>query len=95
MTDKLGINLKIAGMRLSFTIDREEEALLRKSASEVNRVFNIYSERLSSSSSSEVLGMVALLFAKGYISLNSSVSELESHLDGFENALDRILIPED
>lgn len=95
MTDKLGINLKIAGMRLSFTIDREEEALLRKSASEVNRVFNIYSERLSSSSSSEVMGMVALLFAKGYISLNSSVSELESHLNEFENALDRILIPED
>lgn len=95
MTDKLGINLKIADMRLSFTIDREEEALLRKSASEVNRVFNIYRDRLSSSSSSEVMGMVALLFAKGYISLNSSVSELESHLEGFEKALDRILIPED
>ncbi len=95
MTDKLSINLKIADMRLSFTIDREEEALLRKSASEVNRVFNIYRDRLSSSSSSEVMGMVALLFAKGYISLNSSVSELESHLEGFEKALDRILIPED
>ena len=95
MNDKLVINLKIADMKLSFTINRDEEALLRESAAEVNRVFETYRKRLSGSSASEVLGMVALLFAKGYISLDSRVSELESHLDGFENALDRILLPED
>lgn len=95
MKDKLNINLKIANQRLSFTINREEEALLRKSAAEVNRVFDTYSKRLSGSSSSEVLAMVTLLFAKGYISLDSSVSQLDSSLEEFENSLDRILHPEE
>ena len=94
MNDKLVINLKIADMKLSFTINRDEEALLRESAAEVNRVFDTYSRRLSASSSSEVLAMVALRFAKGYISLDSGIRQLETHLDGFESALDRILIPE-
>lgn len=95
MNDKLVINLKIADMKLSFTINRDEEALYRESAAGINRVFNTYSSRLSTSSPSEVLAMVALLFAKGYISLDSGIRQLESHLDGFESALDRILLPDD
>ena len=95
MNDKLVINLKIADMKLSFTINRDEEALYRESAAGINRVFNTYSSRLSTSSPSEVLAMVALLFAKGYISLDSDIRQLETHLDGFERALDRILLPDD
>ena len=75
MNDKLVINLKIADMKLSFTINRDEEALYRESAAGRNQV--------------------APLFAKGYISLDSDIRQLETHLDGFESALDRILLPDD
>ncbi len=91
MTDKLNINLRIAGVVLPLSIHPDEEAHLREVAKEVNHVYKAYSTRFPGSSDKEVLAKVTLLFAKGYISQVNAAKELDAELDKFEDRLDSLL----
>lgn len=92
MKDKLDINLRIADVALSLTINRDEEQLLREVAKEVNHVYKAYRERFGSSSPQEVLAKVTLLFAKGYLTLTSQAKQLDELLVRFDSDLDELLL---
>lgn len=91
MKEKLDITLKIGGVELSLNIDRSEEELLREVAKQVNHAYKTYSELFADSSSEEVLAKVALLFAKGFISLKSQVNEMDSVFEALDNDLSQLL----
>lgn len=91
MKDKLDITLKIAGAELSINVDRSEEQLLRDVTKQVNHAYKKYSELFPDSPSKEVLAMVTLLFAKGFIQLKSQINELDSVLEDFDNNLSELL----
>lgn len=92
MKDKLDINLRIADVALSLTINRDEEELLREVAKEVNHVYKAYRERFAGSSPQEVLAKVTLLFARGYLTLTSQAKQLDELLERFDNDLDDLLL---
>lgn len=93
MKDKLDINLRVADTSLSLNIKYQEEELLRRAAKEVNHAWSVWrnDERFRRKTPHEVLAMVTLLFAKGYLSLESKTAELNSLLHDFEEELDRLL----
>lgn len=91
MKDKLDITLKIAGVELSLSIDRDEEHLLRSVTKQVNHAYDKYSELFADRSPDEVLAMVTLLFAKGFIQLKSQMAELDSTLGQFDSELSKLL----
>lgn len=91
MNDKLNINLRIAGVAMSLSINREEEQLLRQVAKEVNHAYEAYASRFPESSDKEVLAKVTLLFAKGYLSQVAQSKELDEELSRFESDLDTLL----
>ncbi|MDE5684923.1 MAG: cell division protein ZapA [Paramuribaculum sp.] len=91
MKDKLDITLKIAGVELSLCIDRDEEHLLRSVTKQVNHAYDKYSELFADRSSDEILAMVTLLFAKGFIQLKTQMAELDSTLEQFDSELSRLL----
>lgn len=93
MKDKLDINLRVADTSLSLNIKYEEEELLRRAAKEVNHAWSIWrqDERFRRKTPHEVLAMVTLLFAQGYLSLKGRAADLESLLAGFDEELDRLL----
>lgn len=91
MTDKLNINLRIAGVVLSLTINRDEEERLREVAKEVNHVYDTYRARFANSSALEVLAKVTLLFAQGYLGLAAQNKEIEATLASFEHDLDSLI----
>lgn len=93
MKDKLDINLRVADTSLSLNIKYQEEELLRRAAKEVNHAWSVWrnDERFSRKTPHEVLAMVTLLFAKGYLSLESKTEELNSLLHDFDQELDRLL----
>ena len=91
MKEKLDITLKIGGVELSLNIDRSEEELLREVAKQVNRAYKTYGELFADSSSEEVLAKVALLFAKGFISLKSQVNEMDSVFETLDNDPSQLL----
>jgi len=91
MKDKLDITLKIAGVELSLNIDRSEEELLRQVTKQVNHAYKKYSEIFADQSSDEVLAMVTLLFAKGFIQLKTQLNNLDGTLERFDNKLSNLL----
>lgn len=93
MNDKLDINLRVADTALSLNINRDEEALLRKAAKEINYAWNAWrmDARFSRKTPHEVLAMVTLLFAKGYLSRQTEVDRLDEILASFEDSLDQML----
>ncbi len=93
MNDKLDINLRVADTALSLSINRDEEELLRKAAKEINYVWNAWRDeaRFSRKTPHEVLAMVTLLFAKGYLSRQTEVAHLDEILASFEDTLDQML----
>lgn len=91
MNDKLNINLRIAGVAIPLSINRDEEQQLREVGKEVNHVFETYRKRFAGSSDKEVLAKVTLLFAKGYLGQVAATKELDEELDRFESELDSLL----
>ena len=91
MKDKLDITLKIAGVELSLNIDSSEEELLRQVTKQVNHAYKKYSEIFAGRPSDEVLAMVTLLFAKGFIQLKTQLNELDGTLENFDNRLSELL----
>lgn len=91
MKDKLDITLKIAGVALSLNIDRSEEELLRQVAKQVNHAYQKYSEMFAGRASDEILAMVTLLFAKGFVQLKTQINELDGSLEDFDNRLSELL----
>lgn len=91
MKDKLDITLKIAGAELSLNIDRSEEELLRSVTKQVNHAYTKYSEIFADSSPEEIMAMVTLLFAKGFVQLKQQLAELDETIDSFDKELSRLL----
>ncbi|MDE5801057.1 MAG: cell division protein ZapA [Paramuribaculum sp.] len=91
MRDKLDINLRIADTKLSLTVNPDEEQFLREVAVEVNKVYDAYNSRIPGRSPQEVLAKVALLFARGYLSMSEQTKEVEQTLDGLDRQLDELL----
>lgn len=91
MKDKLDITLKIAGVELSLNIDRNDEELLRNVTKQVNHAYKKYSEIFAGSSREEIMAMVTLLFAKGFVQLKQQFAELDSTLEAFDNDLSDML----
>lgn len=94
MKDKLDITLRIADAKLALTINPAEEPLLRAVAKEVNHAYEAYQKRFSENTPQEVLAMVTVLFAKGYLNLAEQTRQTEEFLGRFEADLDKLLIGE-
>ena len=91
MKDKLDITLRIGTVRLSLNINRDEEAVLREVAKEVNHAFDSFRERFPKSDDSENMAKVTLLFARGYLNLVNESKQTRQLLGDFENRLDTLL----
>lgn len=91
MGEKLDINLRIAGIKLSLTISAAEEEKLRSVTKEVNKVYETYTKRFPGSAPEEVLAKVTLLFARGYLSMSDQTSALVQQLDELDRQFDALL----
>ncbi len=91
MKDKLDITLRIGTVKLSLNINRDEEAVLREVAKEVNHAFDSFHERFPSSDDAENMAKVTLLFARGYLNLVNESKQTRQLLDDFESRLDTLL----
>lgn len=95
MKDKLNINLRIADVVIPLSVNRSEEAQLRQTAGEINRVFHAYRERFKRSTDMEILAKVTLLFANGYLSQLELTKELDRDLSKFDSDLQSLIDGED
>ncbi|MCM1349318.1 MAG: cell division protein ZapA [Firmicutes bacterium] len=91
MKDKLDITLKISGTELSLNIDPSEEELLRNVTKQVNHAYKKYNEIFPERSQADILAMVSLLFAKGYVQLKSQLTEMDSTLERLDTDLSALL----
>ena len=91
MTDILDINLRLGDVALTLNIHRNEEATLREASKQVNHAYKVYDERFADKSPREVMAMVALLFAKGYVTSSEQNQEVAKTLAEFESELDKLL----
>ena len=95
MTDILDINLRLGDVTLTLKIHRNEEATLREASKQVNHAYKAYSERFADKSSREIMAMVTLLFAKGYVTASEQNQEVTRTLAEFESELDKLLLGND
>ncbi|MBR6746605.1 MAG: cell division protein ZapA [Muribaculaceae bacterium] len=93
MKDKLNITIRIAELPpFAMQIDRNDEEAIRNAEYQVNKLWNIWRQRYTNNTSTEVLGMVAFQFAKLFTILNMQSEETMDMLDKFEHQLDDLLI---
>lgn len=92
MTDKLEITVVVAGHPLSMTIDPDERESLELAADEIDVVWSAWSKKFKGRQKSEILAMVALLFAQRSVALREENERVEGVLADFEQRLDDILM---
>lgn len=91
MKDKLNITIRIADQPpIPLTINREEEEIIRQAESNVNRLWNNWSERFKTTPES-LLAMVAFQFAKLHATQVSELARTAEALRGFDAELDDLL----
>lgn len=95
MKDKIDINLRIADIVLSLSVNPEEERLLREAAKSINEAWSLWRSRFKNKSQTEVLAMVTLLFTKGFLSLKEQEQRTEEVLESVEHTLDMLLLEEE
>lgn len=91
MKDKLDIKLKIAGIVLSLSIIPAEEELLREVARQVNHAYVRYKEIFDDKGSEEILAMVTLLFAKGFLQMKEQAHTMDKVLAELDASLTELL----
>lgn len=93
MIDKrIDINLQIAGMVLPLrNTSLSEEGIFRDAAKGINERWNAWRKNYPKSSEAEALAIVALTYAKAYLTLKSNISEGEKMLVEFEKMLDEMV----
>ena len=94
MKDILDITLRLGNVSLSLGVRRNEEATLREAAKQVNHAWDGFVKRFDDKEPSEIMAMVALLFAKGYVTATESNAETSKFLAQFEDELDALLLPD-
>ena len=93
MNDKLNITIRIANQApISLSINREDEEVIRTAEYNLNRLWNSWSTKFKSKSSTEVLAMVAFRFAELFFTQNAAVQSAADMLGAFESRLDEILL---
>ncbi|MDE6048563.1 MAG: cell division protein ZapA [Paramuribaculum sp.] len=92
MKDKIDINLRIADVALSLTINPEEERLLREAAKGINEAWSSWRSRFRTKSPAEVLAMVTLLFTRSYLALKEEAQRTDRVLDSLEQTIDMLLL---
>ncbi|MDE5838565.1 MAG: cell division protein ZapA [Paramuribaculum sp.] len=95
MKDKIDINLRIADVALSLTINPDEERLLREAAKGINEAWSSWRSRFKTKSPAEVLAMVTLLFTKSYLDLKEQTQRTDEVLDSLERTIDMLLLEND
>ncbi len=94
MTDrKIDINLRIAGVALTLPVSLHEEELLRDAAKGINQVWEDWRKRYPDRPQTEVMAMVCLLFAQGYLAMKAQNREAERVLEEIEHTIDTLLLP--
>ncbi len=94
MKDKLNIKVKLADIApLGMVVDYKGEEDVRLAEFYVNRVWSKWMEtKPSDKTSKDVIGMVALHFAKLYVIEMRKNERIDDTLKEFESELDRILL---
>lgn len=93
MTEKrIDINLQIAEIPLSLKdVSLSDEGVFREAARGINERWNSRRRNFPSQSSGEALAIVALIYARAYLTLKSNVAESEKLLSEFDKSLDEML----
>jgi hypothetical protein len=93
MNDKLNITIRIANQApIPLVINRDDEGVIRTAEYNVNRLWNSWSTKFKSKSSTEVLAMVAFRFAELFYTQSTAATETADTLAAFEQRLDKILL---
>lgn len=93
MTDKIiEISLHIAGTPLKFPVHLHEEKLYRDATQGINQMWDEWRHRYPSRPSHEIMAMVTLLFAKGYVAAHALNQRTEKTLEELERTLDTLLL---
>ncbi|MDE6528919.1 MAG: cell division protein ZapA [Muribaculaceae bacterium] len=93
MNDKLNITIRIANQApIPLAIKREDEEVVRTAEYNVNRLWNSWSTKFKSKSSTEVLAMVAFRFAELFFTQSAMAQNAAEVLGAFESRLDGILL---
>ncbi|MDE7024514.1 MAG: cell division protein ZapA [Paramuribaculum sp.] len=92
MKDILDITLRLGNVSLVLGVRRDEEATLREAAKQVNHAWDGFAKRFNDKKPPEIMAMVALLFAKGYVTATETNAETAGFLAQFENELDELLL---
>lgn len=93
MTEKrIDINLQIAETPLSLKdVSIAEEGIFREAAKGINERWKSRRKNYPTQSPNEALAIVALIYARAYLTLKSNVSESEKLLTDFDRHLDEML----
>lgn len=98
MKDKLNITVKLGDLApLGMAVDYNgEEEVVRLAEYYVNKVFDKwYESRPADRTAKDILGMVALQFAKLFVLEQQKNERMLEELNRFEKELDRILLKVD
>ncbi|MCH5319799.1 MAG: cell division protein ZapA [Paramuribaculum sp.] len=89
---RIDINLQIAGLLLPLkNTSLAEEGIFREAAKGINERWNQWRRNYPKASDLEALAIVALTYAKAYLTLKANISETEQALVDFEKKLDSML----
>ena len=92
MNDKQNITIRIAGQApMSLQINRNDEEVIRQAEFNVNRLWNTWSTKFKTRSSTEVLAMVAFRFAELFFTQAAVAKNAEEALEEFEKRISNIL----
>jgi cell division protein ZapA (FtsZ GTPase activity inhibitor) len=89
--NELSISLPIADRSYRLAIDKEHEELFRKAAKLIDRRMKDYSGSYAYKDKQDLLAMVALEYATGYLQNDNLLSENELHWKEKLQSIDRAL----
>ena len=93
MRDKLNITIRIADLApIPLAIDMKDEEVIRNAEYNVNQLWSAWCQKFKDKTSNEVLGMVAIQFAKLYQNLANRENATNDILEKFEENLNEYLL---
>ena len=93
MRDKLNITIRIADLApIPLAIDMKDEEVIRNAEYNVNQLWSAWCQKFKDKTSNEVLGMVAIQFAKLYQTLANRENATNDILEKFEENLNEYLL---
>lgn len=94
MKDRINITVRLAALPpiAMHNVTFAEEEKIRRAEFNINRLWNSWSSEFRDKSAAEVLGMVALQFARLYYSNLDDLDSVDTLLKSFEEDLDKALI---